>query len=157
MLAAFRLEVFKFSSFHLNQRFPFKAFYGLYNMLKVSKTSKLQLQTRPTFTAIALSGVIRVITFRADIVLGSLPPPLPLDKLWVEGRVKAMRLTHDAARRYVLAQRAPCPSPPPLVKLQGGQMRESIDYRTSMITDEHPLRGVVVLPGSWLFSHTTRS
>ena len=54
MLAAFRLEDFKFSSFHLYQKCPFKTFYGLYNMLKVSNMSKLQLQTRPTFTAIAL-------------------------------------------------------------------------------------------------------
>ena len=36
------------------QKCPFKTFYGLYNILKVSKTSKLQPQTRPTFTAIAL-------------------------------------------------------------------------------------------------------
>ena len=54
MLAAFRFEVFKFSSFHFYQKCPFKNFYHLYNILKVSKTSKLQLQTRPTFTAIAL-------------------------------------------------------------------------------------------------------
>ena len=56
LLAAFRFEVFKFSSFHLYQKWPFKTFYGLYNILKVSKTSKLQLQTRPTFTAIALKS-----------------------------------------------------------------------------------------------------
>ena len=54
LLAAFRSEVFKFPSFHLYQKCLFKTFYGLYNILEVSKTSKLQLQTRPTFTAIAL-------------------------------------------------------------------------------------------------------
>ena len=54
MLAAFRFEVFKFWSFHLYQKSAFKTFYGLYNILKVSKTSELQLQTRPTFTTIAL-------------------------------------------------------------------------------------------------------
>ena len=36
------------------QKCPFKTFNGLYNILKVPKTSKVQLQTRPTFTAIAL-------------------------------------------------------------------------------------------------------
>ena len=36
------------------QKCPFKTFYGLYSILKVSETSKLPLQTRPTFTAIAL-------------------------------------------------------------------------------------------------------
>ena len=40
-------EVIKFSSFHLYQKCPSKTFYGLYNISKVSKTSKLQLQTRP--------------------------------------------------------------------------------------------------------------
>ena len=54
LLAAFQFEVFKFSSFHLYQKCPFKTFYGLYNILKVSKTLKLQRQTRPKFTAIAL-------------------------------------------------------------------------------------------------------
>jgi hypothetical protein len=54
LLAAFRVEVFKFSSFHLYQKCPFKIFYGLYNILNVSKTSKLQIETRPTITAIAL-------------------------------------------------------------------------------------------------------
>ena len=53
MFAAFRFEVLKFSSFHLYQKCPFKTFYGLDDILKVSKTSKLHVQTRPTFTAIA--------------------------------------------------------------------------------------------------------
>ena len=35
--------------------------------------------------------------------------------------------------------------------------RQFIDYKTSMITDEDPLRGVVVLLGSRFLSHTTRS
>ena len=34
--------------------------------------------------------------------------------------------------------------------------REFIDYETSMITDEEPLAGVAVLPGSQFLSHTTR-
>jgi len=38
----------------LYQQCPFKTFYSLYNISKVSETSKLQLQTRPTFAAIAL-------------------------------------------------------------------------------------------------------
>ena len=50
LLAAFRFEVFKFSSLHLYQKYPFKTLYGLYNISKVSETSKLQLQTRPTIT-----------------------------------------------------------------------------------------------------------
>ena len=41
------------------QRCPFKTFYGLYNFSNVLKTSKLQLQTRPTFTAIALPPKLR--------------------------------------------------------------------------------------------------
>ena len=43
----------KFSRFHLYQKCPFKTIYVLYNILKVSKTSKFQLQRRPTFTVIA--------------------------------------------------------------------------------------------------------
>ena len=51
MLAAFRFEVFKFSSLHLYEKCPLKTFCGLQNILKVSKTSRLRLQTRPTSTA----------------------------------------------------------------------------------------------------------
>ena len=41
------------------QKCLFKTFYGLYNFSNVLKTSKLQLQTRPTFTAIALPPKLR--------------------------------------------------------------------------------------------------
>ncbi len=52
LLAALQLEVFTFSSSDLYQKCPFQTFYGLYNILRVLKASKLQ--TRPSFTAIAL-------------------------------------------------------------------------------------------------------
>ena len=46
----------RMSEEHVSRTTPFllKTFYGLYNILKALKTAKLQLQTRPTFTAIAL-------------------------------------------------------------------------------------------------------
>ena len=42
--------------FYLYQKCLLQTFYGLCNISKVSKTSKIQLQTRPPFTAIALPG-----------------------------------------------------------------------------------------------------
>ena len=52
---------FQVFEFHLCQKCPLQTFYSLYNVFKVSKTSKLQLQTRPTFTAIALAATVVAI------------------------------------------------------------------------------------------------
>jgi len=41
----FRVGELKCSSFHLEQECPFKTFYNLYNILKVTKTSTHQVKT----------------------------------------------------------------------------------------------------------------
>jgi hypothetical protein len=51
MLAAFRLSDFDFWRFHCYQECPFKNLCDLYNILNVSTSRNLKIETQPTFIA----------------------------------------------------------------------------------------------------------
>ena len=79
---------FQVFEFYLYQKCSFKPSYGHCNILKVSKTSKFELQTRPTFTAIALQNRFLQNLFH-DALMGSVAnsgwPTILKSTYWVRG------------------------------------------------------------------------